>query len=92
MFWTQGAKVSQKSFAPPKPCFAPVQLSFAPVQEVFNALGPKDLLHPLLTTFGNFHSQALSQDLWVASQGHHFVSFRCIGEGFFLGRGGGDGF
>ena len=29
----QGAKVSQESFAPPKPCFAPVQPSFAPVQQ-----------------------------------------------------------
>ena len=54
MFWTQGAKVSQESFAPPKPCFAPVQLSFAPVQEAFRTLGPKDLLHPLLTTLGAF--------------------------------------
>ena len=43
-----------ESFAPPKPCFAPVQLSFAPVQEVCGALGPKDLLHPVLTTFRNF--------------------------------------
>ena len=49
-----GAKVSQESFAPPKPCFAPVQLSFAPVQEAFGALGPEDLLHPLLTTLGTF--------------------------------------
>ena len=54
MFWTQGAKVSQESFAPPKPCFAPVQLSFAPVQEDFGALGPKDMLHPLLSTLGTF--------------------------------------
>ena len=54
MFWTQGAKVSQESFAPPKPCFAPVRLSFAPMQEDFGALGPKDLLHPLLTTWGTF--------------------------------------
>ena len=54
VFWTQGAKVSQESFAPQKPCFAPVQLSFAPVQEAFGALGPKDLLHPLLTTLGTF--------------------------------------
>ena len=54
MFWTQGAKVSQESFAPPKLGFAPVQLCFAPVQEAFGALGPKDLSHPLLTTFGNF--------------------------------------
>ena len=54
MFRTQGAKVSQESFAPPKPCFAPVQLSFVPVQEDFGALGPKDLLHPLTTTLGTF--------------------------------------
>ena len=31
-----------------------VQLSFAPVQEDFGALGPKHLLHPLLTTLGTF--------------------------------------
>ena len=54
MFWIQGAKVSQESFAPPKPCFAPVQLSLAPVQEDFGALGPKHLLHPLLSTLGTF--------------------------------------
>ena len=54
MFWTHGAKVSQESFAPPKPCFAPVQPFFAPVQEDFGTLGPKHLLHPLLTTFGKF--------------------------------------
>ena len=54
MFRTQGAKVSQESFAPSKPCFAPVQLSFAPVQEDFGALRPKDFLHPLLTTSGTF--------------------------------------
>ena len=54
MFWIQGAKVSQESLAPPKPCFAPVQLSFAPVQEDFGAFGSKDLLHPLLTTSGTF--------------------------------------
>ena len=52
MFWTQGAKVSQESFAPPQPRFAPVQLSFAPVQEAFGALGPKDLLYSLLTNLG----------------------------------------
>ena len=68
VFWTQGAKVSQESFALPKPCFAPVQLSFAPVQEALGALDPKDLLHPLLTTFENFLFQALSQDLWDAMQ------------------------
>ena len=54
MFWTQGAKVSEESLAPPKPCFATVQLSFAPVQADFGALGPKDLLHPLLATLGTF--------------------------------------
>ena len=55
LFWAQGAKVSQESFAPPKPSFAPVQPHFAPVQEASCSRGPKDLLHPLLTTFGNFH-------------------------------------
>ena len=52
-FWTQGAKVTQESFAPPKPSFAPVRNEVAPVQEAFCLLGPKDLLHPLLTTFGD---------------------------------------
>ena len=33
---------------------APVQPQFAPVQEAFRSLRPKDLLHPLLTTVGNF--------------------------------------
>ena len=51
----QGAKVSQESFAPPKPSLAPVQPHFALVQEASRTRGPKDLLHPLLTTFGNFH-------------------------------------
>ena len=58
MFWTQGAKVSQESFAPPKPWFSPVQLSSAPVQEDFGALGPKDLLHPLLISWGTFEVRA----------------------------------
>ena len=53
-FWTQGAKVTQESFAPPKPSFAPVRNGVAPVQEAFHSPGPKDLLHPLLTTFGDF--------------------------------------
>ena len=39
------------------------------MQEDFGALGPKDLLHPLLTTFGTFNFWALSQDLWAANQG-----------------------
>ena len=49
----KGGMGCQGSFAPPEPCFAPVQLSFAPVQEAFGAPGPKDLVHPLLITFGN---------------------------------------
>ena len=35
VFWTQGAKVSEKSFAPPKPHFAPVQKQFWVVQKTF---------------------------------------------------------
>ena len=50
----QGAKVTRESFAPPKPSFAPVRNGVAPVQEAFCSLGPQDLLHPLLTTFGDF--------------------------------------
>ena len=52
--WTEGAKVSRESLAPSETCFEPVQPYFAPVQEAFRSLGPKDLLHPLLTTFGDF--------------------------------------
>ena len=37
-----------------QPCFAPVQPQVAPVQETFRSLGSNDLLHPLLTTFGDF--------------------------------------
>ena len=37
-----------------QPCFALVQPQVAPVQEVFRSLGSNDLLHPLLTTFGDF--------------------------------------
>ena len=37
-----------------QPFFAPVQPQDAPVQEAFRSLGPDDLLHPLLTTFGHF--------------------------------------
>ena len=53
VFWTQGVKVSEKSFAPPKTAFAPVQNGVAPVQEALCSLGPKDLLHPPRSTFGN---------------------------------------
>ena len=61
VFWTQGAKVSEKSFAPPKTAFAPVQNGVAPVQEALCSLGPKDLLHPPLSTFGNFPFRSISQ-------------------------------
>ena len=40
--------------APSETCFAPVQPYFAPVQEAFRCLDPKDLLHTLVTTFGDF--------------------------------------
>ena len=70
VFWTQGAKVSQESLAPSETCFAPVQPYFVPVQETFRSLGPKDLLHPLVTTFGKFlfstPSPNLSQAAWFA--------------------------
>ena len=46
-FWTQGASISQESFAPSDPCFAPVRPWCAPVQEVFR-LRWKQLSHPLL--------------------------------------------
>ena len=55
--------------------FSPVQEAFlhrcnpifAPVQEAFCSLGPEDLLHPLITTFGNFlFSTPLSQAAWFA--------------------------
>ena len=50
-----GSKRSPKSLlAPPKTSFAPVQPHFAPVQEASCSLGRQDLLHGLLTTFGNF--------------------------------------
>ena len=50
VFWSQGAKVVHKSFAPPKTSFAPVQPRFVLVQEAFCSRGAKDLLHPLQTT------------------------------------------
>ena len=43
-------------FARPKPSFAPVQPHFAPMQEDSCSRCPEHLLHPLLTTFGNFSS------------------------------------
>ena len=54
VFWTEGATVSQETFATPKTLLAPVQPHFAPLQEAFGSLRPKDLLHPPLTTFEDF--------------------------------------
>ena len=58
--FAQGAKVSEESFAPPKPDFAPVQPQphFALVPKACCSLGPKDLLPPVLTTFGEFPFRA----------------------------------
>ena len=53
-FGRREAEVSQKSLAPSEACFALVQPYFAPVQDAFRSLGPKDLLLPLVPTFGNF--------------------------------------
>ena len=47
-------KASRESLAPSEAWFAPVQPYFTPVEEAVRSLGPKELLHPLLTTFGNF--------------------------------------
>ena len=46
--------IRKTSFAPPKTAFAPMQNGVAPVQEALCSLGPKDLLNPPLSTFGNF--------------------------------------
>ena len=46
VFWTQGAKVSQESFAPPKTSFALMQPHLAPVQEVFLRAGSKRPFEP----------------------------------------------
>ena len=55
VFWTQGAKVSEKSvFAPPKTAFATVQNGVAPARG-FVLPGPKDpFAPPPLSTFGKF--------------------------------------
>ena len=67
VLWTQGAKVSQESFAPPKPSFPPVQPHFRTSARGFCWLEPKDLLHHLLNhfrncpLFGQFPRSAASQ-------------------------------
>ena len=50
------ARLSSSDSAPPKTCFAPVQPHVALMQEALCSLGPKDLLHPLITTFANYSS------------------------------------
>ena len=45
--------ISQESSAPSETRLAPVQPHFVLVQPHFRSLDSKDLLHPLLTTFGN---------------------------------------
>ena len=72
VFWTQGAKVSEKSFAPPKPHFAPVQKQFWVVQKTFRrpllpgskrpfAPSPKHFWE--LSLFGQFPRPVASQFL-----------------------------
>ena len=51
VFWTQGAEVSQESIAPPKTSSAPVQEA---ISHQCKRLLARWVLHPLLTTFGNF--------------------------------------
>ena len=50
-----GSKGLPRVFCTTQTLFAPLQPHFAPVQEASCSRCPKDLLHPLLTTFGNFH-------------------------------------
>ena len=38
VFWDEGAKVSKRALAPPKPCFAPVQPSISQVQKGFRPI------------------------------------------------------
>ena len=58
MFWLDGERVTQESLTPLQPSFAPEQQGFGPNT-------PKHLLHPLLTTLGNFEVSGLcSRHLW----------------------------
>ena len=58
VFWTQGAKVSEKSLAPVQnPFCTGAKAVLGGAKDFFGdlcSLGPKDLLHPPLSTFGNF--------------------------------------
>ena len=77
VFWTQGAKVSEKSLAPVQPHFAPVQKQFWVVQKTFRrpllpgskrpfAPSPKHFWE--FSLFGQFPRPAASQ-LWTENQG-----------------------
>ena len=74
VFWTQGAKVSEKSFAPPKTAFAPVQNGVWVVQKTFRrpllpgskrpfAPSPKHFWE--FSLFGQFPRPVASQGVWV---------------------------
>ena len=71
--WAQGAKVSQESFAPSETRLAPVQPHFALVQPRFRSLGSKDLLHPLLNTFGNLPFSGFLAELSDCNSDLRFV-------------------
>ena len=62
----------------PKQWLALVQPQVAPVQGAFRSLGPKDLLHPLLTTFWISYIRSLFQVLWCVSQGSLFAAARIV--------------
>ena len=81
-FWPREQRSPKSLFAPPKSSFAPVRPHFAPVQEASCSQGPKDLLHPLLTTFGIFIFRALSdprnrnhKSLAIANNNFEVASF-----------------
>ena len=53
----------------PQTSFARVQPHCAPVQEAFCSLSPEELLHPLLTTFGDFPFSGYFPGLWLPNAG-----------------------
>ena len=67
VFWTQGAKVSQEFLTPCATLFRTGATPGCAGARGFRSLGSKDLLHPLLNTFGDFpFFRPLSQVLWSA--------------------------